>query len=181
MKLIAGLGNPGNKYENNRHNLGYMVVDRVLKVKGLNYKKNPDLMCDIARDREVIYIKPTTYMNDSGNSIKAVCNYFKINNKDILVIQDDLDLSFGKIRLSFNGTSAGHHGIDSAIENLGTMDFGRLRIGIGKPEKGDGTKYVLENFLPEEKVMLEKVIDLSVQAVDSYLSDGVMATMNRFN
>lgn len=138
-------------------------------------------MCLIARDGDIVYIEPTTFMNDSGSSVKAVCNYFKIKNKDVLIIQDDLDLTFGKVRISFNGTSAGHHGIDSVIENLGTMDFGRLRIGIGKPQKGDGSKYVLDNFLPEEKEMLQKVIELSTKAIDSYISDGVMATMNRFN
>lgn len=183
MKLIIGLGNPGKKYQNNRHNLGFMVVDRLVERKGLVFKDELDLMCFIAKDDEAVYIKPRTFMNDSGNSARAVSKYFKISNKDILVIYDELDLEFGKLKLSFNGTSAGHHGIDSMIECLATMDFGRLRIGIkaGSDKVVDGAKHVLDDFLPEEKKNLNKVLDRSAEAVDSYIRDGIMATMNRFN
>lgn len=181
MKLIIGLGNPGKKYINNRHNLGYMVVDQLVAKKGLTFKRDADLMCFIAKDKEAVYIKPTTFMNDSGNSARAVARYFKIGPKDILVIYDELDLSFGNIKLSFNGTSAGHRGVESMIECLSTMDFGRLRIGIGKPQKGDGTGHVLDDFLPQEKAQLDKLLDRCVLAVESFLAEGIEATMNRFN
>lgn len=181
MKLIIGLGNPGVKYENNRHNLGFMVVDRVASKKGLAFKKDTDLMCFLAKNDEAVYIKPTTFMNDSGNSARVVSKYFKIDKKDVLVIYDELDLELGKIKLSFNGTSAGHRGIDSMIECLATMDFGRLRIGINRPNIGDSANHVLDDFLPEEKKALNAVLDKSVAAVETYISDGIMATMNRFN
>lgn len=180
MKLIIGLGNPGKKYENNRHNLGYMIVDRLVAKKGLTFKKDADLMCFVAKDDEVVYIKPTTFMNDSGNSARATARFFKISPKDILAVYDEIDLDFGNIKLSFNGTSAGHHGIESIIQCLATMDFGRLRIGIGKPQKG-GLGHVLDDFTAEEKVQLRKILDRCVEAVESYLADGIEATMNRFN
>lgn len=181
MKLIIGLGNIGSKYKNNRHNLGFMVVDRIAGKKGLVFKKDTDLMCFIAKDDKAVYIKPTTFMNDSGNSARAVSNYFKIDHKDVLVIYDELDLEFGKIKLSFNGTSAGHHGIDSMIECLATMDFGRLRIGINRPDVVNSANHVLDDFLPEEKKTLSEVLDKSAAAVETYIADGIMATMNRFN
>lgn len=189
MKLIVGLGNPGKKYVNNRHNLGYMVMDRVVAKRGLvEYRDDADLMCFFVKDDDAAYIKPTTFMNESGNSVRAVCNFFKINPKDILVIYDELDLEFGKIKLSFNGSSAGHRGVDSVIEGAATMDFARLRIGIGHPSHKasdgkykDSAEHVLEDFLPEEKGELNRVLDLAVEAAESYLSDGITATMNRFN
>ena len=181
MKLIVGLGNPGKKYINNRHNLGYMVVDSLVAKKGLVFNRDADLMCLIAKDDETVYVKPTTFMNDSGNSARAAARFFKIDKKDILVVYDELDLEFGNVKLSFNGTSAGHKGIESVIECLSTMDFGRLRIGIGKPKVGDGAGHVLDDFTPEEKAQLDKILDRCIEAVESFLAEGIEATMNRFN
>lgn len=181
MKLIVGLGNPGKNYEKNRHNLGYMVLDKLVLDLGLTWKKDADFLSFISKDSDNIYIKPTTFMNDSGEAICAVSRYFGVDPKDILVVHDDLDLEFGKIRLAFGGSSAGHHGIDSAIERLATPDFARLRIGIGHPEVGKGTGHVLGNFSDREKKELKKLIDTCVAAVKSYLDMGIEATMNRFN
>ncbi|MBI3342253.1 aminoacyl-tRNA hydrolase [Candidatus Curtissbacteria bacterium] len=181
MKLVVGLGNPGKKYQNNRHNLGFMVIDRLVNKRGLDFRDDADLMAIWAKDSEAVFVKPTTFMNDSGNSVQAVAKFFKIDHKDVLVVYDELDIEFGNIKLSFNGNSAGHHGIDSMIECLASTEFGRLRIGIGKPKVGDGAGHVLDDFLPEEKDELDKVLDKSVGAVESYVTDGIAATMNRFN
>lgn len=181
MKLIVGLGNPGKKYANNRHNLGYMVIDRLVGKRGLDFKDDADLMCIWAKDKDTVFIKPTTFMNDSGNSARAVSKFFKIGHKDVLVVYDELDIEFGDIKLSFDGNSAGHHGIDSIIECLASAEFGRLRIGIGKPKVGDGSGHVLDDFLPGEKEKLGEVLDKGVDAVESYINDGITATMNRFN
>lgn len=180
MKLIVGLGNPGKKYEKNRHNLGYMVASEI--GKGSVWRKNNDLMCYLAKESDFMLIKPTTFMNVSGESVKAVCHYYKITPKNVLVICDDLDLEFGKIRLAFDGSSAGHNGVDSVIKSLATVDFNRIRIGIGRPPKGrKAENYVLSDFTKPESAKIGKAILASVEAVNAYLSDGIEATMNRFN
>ena len=181
MKLIVGLGNPGDKYGGNRHNLGYMVADAFAVNCGLTWTKNKDLLCQMAKDKQLIIIKPETYMNDSGESIRAVCKYYKITVKNVLVIADDVDLELGKIRLGFGGSSAGHRGVESAIKSLSTQDFNRLRIGIGRPTTSEVDTYVLSDFLPEEKEKTGLIIDRAVEAIGSYLDDGIMASMNRFN
>lgn len=182
MKLIVGLGNPGNKFKSNRHNLGFMVCDQMAVDLGIAWTKNRDLISQLAKDREVIIVKPDTFMNKSGESAKAVFNFYKIGHKDLLIIHDDLDLDFGKIRLSFGGSAAGHLGVESVIKSLGTADFCRLRVGIGRPPtQVDPEKYVIHDFLQIEKEQLPKIIGKCQEAVRSYLDDGVEATMNRFN
>ncbi|MEX2028492.1 MAG: aminoacyl-tRNA hydrolase [Candidatus Curtissbacteria bacterium] len=188
MKLIVGLGNPGKKYVGNRHNLGFMVADAYVVGRGLTWEKNRDLMCDLAKDGELVVIKSTTFMNSSGNAVRAASNFYKVDPKEILVINDEVDLEFGKVRLAFGGSSAGHRGVESVIEGLGTADFNRLRVGVGRPSPAasDGKplevdRFVLMDFLPEEKVKLEPIIALGVGAVDLYLDSGIFATMNKFN
>ena len=180
MKLIVGLGNPGKKYEKNRHNLGYMVAEEI--GRAFAWRKNNDLMCYLAKSSDFILIKPTTFMNLSGESVKAVGHYYKISPKNVLVICDDLDLEFGKIRLAFDGSSAGHNGVDSVIKSLATVDFNRIRIGVGRPPKGRKPEnYVLSDFTKPEKAKIGKVILTACEAINAYLSDGIEATMNRFN
>lgn len=187
MKLIAGLGNPGNKYQNNRHNLGFMVADSFAKGEGLSWRFSQDWMCNFAKTNDFTLIKPTIYMNKSGEAVLAVSNFYKIDAGDVLVICDDLDLPFGKIRLAFNGLSAGHHGIESVIKSLGTMEFARLRVGIGRPSPGakskspDPTDYVLEDFSGEEQKEISGIIEKAQEAIKSFISDGIESTMNRFN
>ena len=203
MKLIVGLGNPGAKYQNTRHNLGFMVADSFAKSNGLLWRVSRDLLCYFAKHNEFVLIKPTTFMNKSGEAVRSVAAFYKIDSRDILVIHDDLDLPFGKIRVSFDSLSAGHNGIESVIESMSGPEFARLRIGIGSPrspreagkalgEAGhpreaeklahvDPSDYVLEKFSKDEEKKLKEVIFQSLGAVESYLSDGIHATMNRFN
>lgn len=181
MKLIVGLGNPGLKYEKTRHNLGFMVVDRFIQNKGLSWRFNPDFMSHFVKEADLVIAKPTTYMNQSGIAISSICRFYRIDLKNLLAVHDDLDLPFGKIRLTFGGTSAGHHGIESIIENLG-MEFARLRIGIDRPPKNiDPEKYVLQKFQIGENKQLPKIIEKSVEAIKSYLDSGIEAAMNRYN
>ena len=185
MKLIVGLGNPGSKYENNRHNLGFMVVDNYVTKLGLEWKYSPDWVCFWAKNDNVVFVKPSTYMNKSGVSAKAVADFYKVNLDDILVISDEVDLPFTKIRFSFDGLSAGHKGVDSIIGSLGGFEFARLRVGIGKPDASnksiDVSRFVLEDFSKEEEAKLSEVISKCQEALDSFIADGISSTMNRFN
>lgn len=198
MKLIAGLGNSGQKFKNNRHNLGYMIAETVASGRGLSWELNRDLLSLLAKNREVILQKPTTFMNESGQAVCAVARYFKIAVSDILVIHDDVDLDFGKMRLTFGGSAAGHHGVESVISGLSKGDFNRLRIGVGHPlrKATDGKQpsaqlsstdrigvndYVLSDFDSEQKKELSAIITKAVEAVSSYLEAGIDAAMNRFN
>src|SRR3989344_2002352 len=188
MKLIIGLGNPGIKYKNTRHNLGFMVVDSFAKNNGLSWRYNPDWICYFAKTDEFVVVKPSTFMNKSGEAVREVINFFKINPGDVLAIHDDLDLDFGKLRISHDSQSAGHRGVDSVIESLGTFEFSRLRIGVGHPKRtgGDGQqtdpeKYVLENFTDDEQKKLPEIIKICEEAISAYLASGVEATMNQFN
>lgn len=183
MKLIVGLGNPGTKYSNNRHNFGYMVVSEFVNKIGESFSKSADLMCDFVKVSDLVVIKPTTFMNNSGQSVSAVVNFYKIDSGDILIIHDELDFEFEEIRLAFNGTSAGHNGVESVIVGIGTVDFARLRIGVGHPTnpQQNPADFVLEDFTDEEKQKLPEIIDKCQEAVQSWLDDGIEATMNRFN
>jgi len=181
MKLIVGLGNPGAKYEKTRHNLGLMVVDNFVREKGLSWLHNPDLSSHYIKDADLVIAKPTTYMNQSGIAIASISHYFRVDLEDLLVIHDDLDLPFSKIRLTFGGSSAGHRGIESIIESLG-MEFSRLRIGIDRPpERLDPEKYVLQKFSTEENKQLPKIIEKSIEAIKAYLDSGIEAAMNGYN
>ena len=181
MKLIVGLGNPGSQYKNTRHNLGFAVVDNFAIDQGLSWRYNRDWMCFYIKRENFVVIKPSTYMNKSGEAAKAVAKFFKIAAKDILIIHDELDLQFGKVRISFDSTSAGHKGVASVIESLGGFNFARLRIGLGKPEGIDSEKYVLENFTEEEQKNLTDVVKTCGNAVVSFLESGIDAAMNKFN
>jgi len=188
MKLIVGLGNPDKKYAKTRHNLGFMVLDHFARENGLSWKHSQDWMCYFIKVSQYVLVKPTTYMNKSGESVLAVTHYFKVGSKDVLVVYDDVDLPFGKLRLAIDGVSAGHYGIESVIESLSTIDFGRLRVGIGRPvasdldgKKREVTDYVLEEFDSEQTKKLPDILLRSVNALNSYLEDGIGATMNKFN
>lgn len=187
MKLIVGLGNPGIKYQKSRHNLGFMVVDEYVKGLGLSWRYSPDWVCFYAKNSSAVFIKPSTFMNKSGIAVSAVANFYNITSKDVIIAYDDVDLPFGKVRLAFNGLSAGHLGIESVIESLGSVDFGRLRVGIGRPELLENGKtmqvadFVLEDFDQSQQKDLIVVIAKCKEALDSYLADGIGATMNKFN
>lgn len=191
MKLIAGLGNPGDKFKHNRHNVGFMVVDAFAKSRGLSWRYLSDLLSYVIKANNFVLVKPAIYMNKSGEAIHAVSKFYKINAREVLVVYDELDLEFGKARLSFNGSSAGHHGVESVIVSLGTMDFARLRVGIGKPSEDESNlprskekkviDHVLTDFSDEEIKDLAAVFKRSDEALQSFIDEGIEATMNRFN
>src|SRR3989344_4814392 len=171
MKLVVGLGNPGEKYRESRHNLGFMVVDGFAISRGLSWRFSQDWPGYWVKSNDFILLKPSTFMNRSGEAVAKVMDYFRMQSDDVLVVYDDVDLAFSKIRLAFNGLSAGHHGIDSIIENLG-MEFGRLRVGIGHPREISKDKvkqvadYVLNDFNQDEKQQLFDVIKKSMEALN---------------
>lgn len=171
--IIIGLGNPGEKYSNTRHNVGFMVLDRLSN----SWKKGPNyLYSDINISGEKAkLIKPMTYMNLSGEVFKY------IPHDDIIVVYDDLDLPLGKIRIRKNGSAGGHNGIKSIISFIG-QDFSRIRIGIGpKPENIDAADYVLSNFTKEEFEVLDKVINLCIEAIEYIVENGIDKAMNKYN
>lgn len=161
--------------------MGFMVLEALGQNVGVTWSKNADLMGYLAKSANLVFLKPTTFMNAAGQAVLATANFYKIEPRDILVVADELDLDFGRIRLAFGGSAAGHKGVESVIAALGTFGFGRLRVGIGKPEGVDGEKYVLEDFSQEERAKLDKVIGRATAAVKSYIDEGIEATMNRFN
>lgn len=198
MNLIVGLGNPGKKYANNRHNLGYMVLDRMAIDQGDRWERAKDFLSIFSVTRPYMLVKPTTFVNQSGQVVREIATERGVEPGDILIVHDELDLPFGKIRLFFGGFFAGHHGVESIIKALGTADFVRLRIGIGHPSRkasadakalvdrsdgklADSKKHVLSDFSEAEKEQLPKIIAKCQEAVRSYLDEGIEATMNRFN
>ena len=184
VKLIAGLGNPGDKYSNTRHNIGFMVTSALAKKNSVKSSfKFDGLYGDYFLGGEkVIIFQPMKYMNRSGQPILKVMNYYDIEKEDILVIHDDLDLDLGKIRFRKKGSSGGHNGIKSIINRLGSQEFKRLKVGIGRPpENIPVTDYVLTKFSKDEKEILHNVIDDSVSAVELMLQKDLMKAMNKYN
>ena len=197
MKCILGLGNPGRKYALTRHNVGFMVVDRLARRLGVSFydRSMNDVALasvnprdyDINRGQElfrepiqVILAKPKTYMNRSGIAVQEILGDFPLTIRDILVVHDDMDLAFGKIRFKYNGSSGGHKGIQSIIDTLNDNGFPRLKIGIGRPESGvDPVEYVLSPFDDEESLSL--VLDTAVSGVIDSLVYGLAEAMNRYN
>ena len=161
MKLFVGLGNPDQKYQKTRHNLGAMVIDEIVRAdRCVRPSKNyPKLDAKIAKVGNNLYAILNTYMNCSGPSVQKILNFFKIDPKDLYVIHDDLDLAVGEWKEQFDRGPAGHNGVISIIESLGTQKFNRIRIGIGKPINNIPTEdYVLQSFLPNERAIIDNVI-----------------------
>jgi len=184
MKAIIGLGNPGLKYSNTRHNVGFMLLDRIVKEKGCAYRN--DFRGKIAESREnekrFFFLKPYTYMNLSGLAVSELVNYYKIPAENILVLHDDMDLPLGKMRLRAKGSAGGHNGLKSIIAELGTQNFWRLKIGVGRPtEQLDVVNYVLSGFSREEERVLAEVLENAQQAALLWLEDKGAEAMNRFN
>lgn len=184
MKLIVGLGNPGQKYTRTRHNVGFQVIDRLAK----DYNLNPKQRCEalvaatFIDNEEIVFAQPLTYMNKSGRAVKCLVKKFNLDLEDILIVYDDLNLEPGKIRLKTSGSSGGHNGMKSIINHLSTNEFPRLRIGIGRPEPGfEVAHYVLGKFTPAQREVIEEALDEAVEAVKSFISRGPVETMNKFN
>lgn len=183
MKLFVGLGNPGKKYENTRHNAGFLVLDKFADMAKVDIDKKDfkGLFTSFVYNGEKIYLlKPQTYMNLSGESVIQFMNFFKIEVNELYVIYDDMDISPGQIRLKEEGSSGGHKGMQNIIELLGREDFKRIRVGIGKPEY-DGVDHVLQKVTDEEKaVFLEGVTKASL-ALRDLLNEDFNAVMNKNN
>ena len=202
MKLIVGLGNPGEKYEKTRHNLGFMVVENFLKdfetVKNTSWENSSKFKSDIAQIEwqpkhgsleKVILVKPKTYMNNSGMAVRLISDFYKLSPSDIWIIHDDIDLPLGTMKIRFGGATAGHHGVESVMRDLNTDKFWRFRMGVGdgswKLEAGGFKKnvddFVLGNFIGQEKGKLKSLIKRGVEAIEASLEDSLESAMNRFN
>ncbi len=185
MHLIVGLGNPGEKYEGSRHNLGFRVVEELSRrlPAGKPIKKHKSLYA-VAKYKaaQVILAQPLTYMNRSGLAVNELMRNFKLNPDDLLIVFDDLDLPPGTIRLRKKGGSAGHRGIESIINVLGTADFPRLRIGIGKPSSSiDSAEYVLQKIDSPAQELIDEAVDRAVEAALLFIYEGLEAAMNTYN
>jgi peptidyl-tRNA hydrolase, PTH1 family len=185
MKLIVGLGNPGKQYEKTRHNVGFDVIDELSKQLNipLDQSKFKGLFgIGFVGTEKVLLLKPLTYMNLSGESIRAVLDYYEVDMEEFAVIYDDLDIPVGKIRLRQKGSAAGHNGIKSTIAHLGTQEFNRIRIGVDRPKNGMSvSNYVLGKFTLEEQPLIEEVIKKSADACKTWLNQPFLQVMNSFN
>ena len=184
LTLIVGLGNPGRKYARNRHNAGFLTIDRLARRHGLTFarqKGKAKIAEGAIADRRVILAKPQTYMNLSGESVAKLAQFFKMPPACVLVAYDDLDLPLAHLRLRPGGGSGGHKGLKSVIERLGTQAFPRLRVGIGRPVHGDPVDYVLQDFTADEWMDMEATLDRAVEAIKHWLAHGIDAAMNVFN
>ncbi len=179
-RLIVGLGNPGRKYIETRHNIGFMVIDQMATDSAFKFVDEKRWKSQLAKDSDRFLLKPQTYMNDSGLAVGKVASFYKIDADQILIVYDDLDLNFGQLRIRSQGSAGGHNGVRSIISHLGTQDFPRLRVGIGRQE-GESSNHVLGKFSTEERSILEKSIKEAVLAVTLISEQGISAAMTRFN
>ncbi|HLB95387.1 MAG TPA: aminoacyl-tRNA hydrolase [Patescibacteria group bacterium] len=170
MKIVVGLGNPGAKYQNTRHNVGFMVLEEVANRLEIIFRNENFFLSQMAIKDKSIFVKPQTFVNQSGRAVDKIKNYQKVEIENILVIHDDVDLDLGTIRIVRGGSSAGHKGVQSVIEHIGE-DFWRLRLGIGKSSHLPTEKWVLEKFLPDEKKILPQIIDRAGTQVLNFLSN----------
>lgn len=186
-EVIIGLGNPEKKYENTRHNIGFEIVDYLADKWGFNWQKNTKfnaLFCEgiSPNRRKIRLVKPLTYMNLSGQSVRAVLDWYKLDAESILVVYDDMDLPFGKIRLRLSGSAGGHNGMKSIISHVGTQKFSRFRIGIGKSDHKDATiGHVLGKFSKSEAKVIQELMILTHDAICLSLRDGVEKAMSLYN
>lgn len=184
MKLIVGLGNPGPEYTYTRHNIGFQILDLLAHQENQKFEQNKKFQGETARINDYILLKPHTFMNLSGKSIQSAATFYKITPQDIWVVHDDVDIEFGKMKIQKAGGSAGHNGIKSIIQDLGTPEFMRWRIGVGKPpsETGiDTADYVLMNFTKQEQEKMQEIISRAIESINSALKNNIIATMNKYN
>jgi PTH1 family peptidyl-tRNA hydrolase len=184
MKVIVGLGNPGVEYSNTPHSIGFEAVDAIASSIGASWEEKRAFSCLLARgnigSEKVILVKPQTFMNLSGESVAPIVKYSNAKAEDLFVIQDDIDLLAGKIRVRKNGSCGGHNGIRNIIEKLGTQGFSRLKIGVGK-DKSNVISHVLGKFSPEVREKMNLVLQICPEIVAFFIQNGVDATMNKYN
>ena len=185
MYLIVGLGNPEEEYSKTRHNMGFNAINKIAEQYGIKVTKNKFqglYESDLIEGEKVILLKPQTYMNLSGNSVKEFVDFYKIQKEEILVIYDDMDIEPGKIKIRKKGSAGGHNGMKSIVSMLGTEEFTRIRIGIGRPEhNGDDINYVIGSNPEEEIPKLEEGVEKAKKAVIEILKNGVDSAMNKLN
>ncbi len=181
MKLIVGLGNPGKEYENTRHNIGFMVIDNYLKNEKFKTKFNGMYLKKVINNEEVIFLKPLSYMNLSGEVVKKYVDYFKINLSDLLIISDDLDMPCFKIKLKYKGSSGGHNGLKNIIQNINTEEFKRLKIGISNNLNIDTKSYVLSKFNQEELEKLHKKFEITNNIINDFINLDFEKVMSKYN
>ena len=185
MKLIAGLGNPGREYFHTRHNAGFRALDVIAEKMGVDIteKKHKGLLAKgIYAGQKVLLLKPLTYMNLSGESLRAAMDYYRMEKEDIVLLYDDISLPPGQLRIRTKGSAGGHNGIKSVISHLGSNEFLRIKIGIGeKPPRMDLADYVLSVFPSREEKVMEEAYENAASALSCLLSEGVDAAMNQFN
>lgn len=185
MYLIIGLGNPEEEYSKTRHNMGFNTINKLAQKYNIEINKNKFqglYESTIIEGKKVIFIKPQTYMNLSGNCIKEFANFYKVEKENILVIYDDMDIEPGTIKIRKKGSAGGHNGMKSTIQMLGTEEFPRIRIGIGRPKhSGDDINYVIGAIPEEERLELEKGTEKAKDAIIEILKNGIDSAMNKFN
>ncbi len=188
MILIVGLGNPGEKYKNTRHNIGFRIVDEFAKANSftklkLSKKFNSLVSKGILDNKETILAKPQTFMNESGKAVRTLTSFYKIKTSDLVIIHDDMDLLLRKIKIVKNRGTAGHKGVESVVKEIGTKDFIRFRIGT-QPQKGkpkEPEKFVLQKFNKEEKKLIKEVLKTVTEALEFLITDRLEKTMSKYN
>ncbi|MGK7928944.1 MAG: aminoacyl-tRNA hydrolase [Spirulina sp.] len=186
-QFIIGLGNPGAKYQKTRHNIGFDVLDNLAQLWQMSWQENRRFKGYFSEGRafgnqKIYLLKPLTYMNRSGESIRAVMDWYKLEPESLLVIYDDMDLALGRLRIRLSGSAGGHNGIKSAIAHIGGQNFPRLRIGIGqKTAEKEAISHVLGKFAPEEKPIVTETIELAIAAVEMGLKEGLEKAMSLYN
>jgi PTH1 family peptidyl-tRNA hydrolase len=187
VKLIVGLGNPGREYRETRHNVGFMVVDELARRYALGWAPAPSQVPDALVAKRfgaepLMLAKPLTFMNLSGGPVAGLSRYFDIATEDLLIIVDEVALPFGRLRARARGSAGGHNGLKSVIAQLGTEEFARLRIGVGRGDaRRDLADHVLSTFSPDERATVEEAVGRAADAVELFVSDGIEPVMNRFN
>ncbi|MGB9710642.1 MAG: aminoacyl-tRNA hydrolase [Thermodesulfovibrio sp.] len=185
MIIIVGLGNPGRKYANTRHNVGFMIVDELARKLNVKFKEKDDYLIAEAKiqDKDIAIVKPLTYMNLSGRAVKKLVNEKVLQSLpfSLIVAHDDVDLPLGKIKIKRNGSSGGHRGVQSIIENIGTKDFIRVKLGISKDPDQDTSDYVLSPFKKEEKETVKEKVALAADSIIAIITEGVNKAMNIYH
>lgn len=183
--LIIGLGNPGREYKDNRHNIGFMLIDRLavkLNARGMKLQSKAIVTSALYEESKIILAKPQTYMNLSGQSVQGLLHFYKVPTENLIIAHDDLDLPFGTIRIRPGGGPGGQKGMASTIELLGTKDFPRLRLGIGRPPgRMDPKDYVLQDFSKDEQKILADILERAAEAALTFVTAGLNKAMNQFN
>jgi PTH1 family peptidyl-tRNA hydrolase len=185
--FIVGLGNPGRQYARTRHNAGFMVVERLAEKCKAGWTTEKKFNARLARkedgERKLLLCEPETFMNASGEAVGPLCSFYRVPPEKLLVVVDDADLPFGEIRMRIKGSSGGHHGLESIAQHLGTTDFPRLRVGIGRddPNVREITSYVLAQFGAGDQELLDKVLIRACDQIECWLRDGILKAMSLFN